>query len=160
MMDGRAERTPLAERVLRHFGLEDESRYCELIYQRHIPVERLKTTVPLVFEAWLEGDPAAVALIDSAADDYALTAHAMIARTENPAAEMVFGGGVFQQAPEQFWKRLERDIRARCPEATVKRPQLPPECGAAVMAAFSKGQDARAFFNRLAESLREGRRQP
>jgi N-acetylglucosamine kinase-like BadF-type ATPase len=160
MIDGRTPVTPLRDKVLAHFGIADASLYHELIYRGRIPNNRLLTTSPLLFEAWSEGDPVASKLVESALTDYALTGCTMLARTGNPDAEMAFGGGVLRAAPSRFWTLLEARIKTCCPRAVVKQPELPPEHGALVMAAFHEGQDVRSFFSRLSQSLEREQGRP
>jgi hypothetical protein len=40
-------------------------------------------------------------------------------------------------------------VAEECPGATVKRPALPPDLGAAVMACFHTGGDPAALFEKL-----------
>ena len=159
MIDGRTPTTALKEKVLRHFGIDDASRYHESIYRGLIHNDRLLTTAPLLFQAWSEGDPVATRLVESALADYTLTGCTMLGRTGNPAAEIAFGGGVIRQAPKRFWELLEQRIKARCPGAVVKQPELGPEHGALLMAAFHEHRDVRTFFERLRESLERERGQ-
>jgi N-acetylglucosamine kinase-like BadF-type ATPase len=136
MIDGRQEPTPLKERTLAQFAIADEAAYCEAVYRGTIQRERLKNTAPLVFEAWLAGDPEAAELVRRAVEDYALAAKAMVARIGCDDPDVVFGGGVILRGPDQFWALLAEKVRSHCPNARTKRPDLPPEIGAAIMAAY------------------------
>lgn len=136
MIDGRQDPTPLKDCTLARFAIADEAAYCEAVYRGTIQRDRLKNTAPLVFEAWLAGDPAAAQLVQRAVDDYALAARAMVALIGSDDADVVFGGGVILRGPGQFWDLLADKVRSHCPKARTKRPDLPPEIGAAIMAAY------------------------
>lgn len=149
MINGMAEPTPLKERILAHFGIEDEQDYCEAIYRRRVSAERRQGTPPLIFAAWLEGDPAAAGIVDGAIRDYALAANAMIAATGIPSPDVTFGGGVIAQAPDEFWRSLANAIQQTHPLVTVKPPGLAPELGGAVMAGYYVGLDPVQLFQQL-----------
>jgi N-acetylglucosamine kinase-like BadF-type ATPase len=154
MIHGRAIQTSLKDSVLKFFDVE-EDKYCEMVYRNKIPPEKTMNTVPLIFEAWQSGDPAASQLIHRAVDDYALAAKAMITKTGCPIPDVVFGGGVIARAPEEFWNLLAERIRSFYPDVAVKPPDLPPEFGAGVMAAYKAGYEPHAFFHKVREGIVE-----
>jgi len=150
MLNGMVAPTPLLDRVLTHFGVTAET-YCDAIFRRQIPREVLLSTPPLIYQAWMEGDPGATWLIECALDDYALATQAMIAASGDPEADAVFGGGVITIAPPEYWPALAARLRARCPRATAKPPDLPADIGAALMAAHHAGVSAPSLFPILLE---------
>lgn len=154
MLDGRAAPTPLLDAALAHYGVTADD-YAEALFRQCIPHERLRNTPPLIFAAWEDGDSAAEWLVERALDDYALVAKALIAHTGSDAAEIAFGGGVITQAPPRFWNDLAERVRARFPGVTVKSPDLPPEHGAAIMAAFAAGVEPVALFQSLRKKEKE-----
>jgi N-acetylglucosamine kinase-like BadF-type ATPase len=149
MINGMAEPTPLKERILAHFDIEDETGYCEAIYRGRVSEERRVSTPPLILAAWLEGDPAAASLVQRAIGDYALAGKAMIAATGSARPDVTFGGGVIAQAPNEFWRLLAQRVRESYPEVTVKPPDLLPEFGGAVMAGYHVGLDPVQLFQQL-----------
>ncbi len=149
MINGMAEPTPLKDKALAHFGIADEQEYCEAVYRQFIPSERTVNTPPLIFAAWLEGDPAATGLVEDAVRDYALAAGAMIEATGHRSPDVTLGGGVIAQAPEQFWRSLAEAIQESHPLVTVKPPDLAPEFGGAVMAGYHIGLDPAQLFQQL-----------
>lgn len=151
MIDGRAEPTPLKEKLLAHLGVPSEADYAEAVWRRKFPGKNERHTAPLVFEAWRAGDPAADMLLRRAADDYVLSAWAMLARIGCADARISFGGGVLARAPAQFWELLADGVHRRYPDVTVAPPELAPESGAAVMAAFRAGLDPVTFFRNVRE---------
>jgi len=148
MINGMAPATPLKDAALAAYGVGEE-RYCEAIYRGQIPDERLRGTVPLIFTAWQRGDEAAAALVQSAIADYALAARAMIQRTGSDRPAVALGGGQLQSAPEEFWRLLTARIHEHYPWISASAPLLPPEFGAALMAAFHAGGDPAVLFARL-----------
>ncbi len=155
MVKGMEEPTPLKDRVLAHFGVEDAGAYCEAVYRGLIPRSRRASTPPLIYQAWLEGDPAATDLVHKAADDYALAARAMIGKTGSSGPDATFGGGVIAAAPALFWALLAERVHAYHPDATVKPPDLPPEFGAAVMAGYHIGLNPVKLFQQLLANAQE-----
>jgi N-acetylglucosamine kinase-like BadF-type ATPase len=157
MINGMAEPTPLKEKILAHFGIEEQEQYCEAIYRGRVARERRRNTPPLIFSAWLEGDPAAADLVTGAIADYARAAKAMIAATGSQSPDVTFGGGVIAQAPEQFWRSLATAVQEMYPRVAVKPPDLPPEFGGAVMAGHQVGLDPAQLFRGLRVGLQNAR---
>ncbi len=153
MIDGRVQPTPLKEKVLAWFDVR-EGDYCESIFRGWVKRERIATTPPLIFDAWASGDDddAADTLIQRAAADYALAATAMLARVGSDDADVIFGGGVIEQAPEAFWKLLSARVREHLPNARTRPPDLPPEYGAAIMAGYLGGCDPRGLFEKVLQN--------
>jgi N-acetylglucosamine kinase-like BadF-type ATPase len=154
MLDGRAEPTPLLDTALAHYGVTADT-YAEALFRQWIPSDKLRGTAPLIFAAWQNGDPAGESLVQCALEDYAITAKALVRHTGSDAAEIAFGGGVLRQAPQAFWEILAERVQRRYPHATVKSPDLPPEYGAAIMAAFHAGIPPVPLFTTLKEAICE-----
>ncbi len=158
MIDGRAKATPLKEKVLAYLGIFSDTSYREKIYRQLIPREQIKSTLPLIFDAWLAGDPAIAPLMERAIDDYILTIKTMITRTNSDTPDVIFGGGVMTKAPKKFMNILVEHIRKSYPGVTVKLPDLPPEIGAAILAAFKVGYEPVAFFHKVLKAYHKIRR--
>ncbi|MEK7476553.1 MAG: BadF/BadG/BcrA/BcrD ATPase family protein [Candidatus Coatesbacteria bacterium] len=133
MLDGRAERTALADRVLGYFRVPAR-RWPEAVFRGALPWSRQKLIPTLIWRAYLAGDRGALWLARRAAADYAAAACAMIRKTGSPRAFVGLGGGVINGAPERFRRLVARLVHERFPRAPVGRPARPPEIGAAVMA--------------------------
>jgi len=155
MILGMAEATPLKEKALAHFGITDEGKYAEAVFRHLIPRDRILSTPPLIYQAWLNGDPAAAALVERAADDYVLAAKAMMAVTDSASADATFGGGVIACAPSEFWPLLTERVHRRYPTAAVKPPDLPAEYGAAIMAGYHTAVDPAWLFGQLRHARKE-----
>ena len=145
MIDGRCPPSPLKDHLLRHWHVEHAEQFSEMVYRGMIPWQRLWSSVPTVFQCWLAGDVAAAGLVRKAAEDYARMAQAILDRIGS-GAELALGGGVLQQAPPRFWHLLEAELRRFASGATLRKPALSPEEGAAVLACHNAGADARKLF--------------
>ena len=146
MIDGRCPPGPLMDHLLRHWHVEHAEQFSEMVFRGMIPWQRLWSSVPTVFQCWLAGDAAADKLVRKAAEDYARMGQAILARIGGEGAELALGGGVLQQAPPRFWHLLEAELRRFASGATLRKPALSPEEGAAVMACHYAGADARKLF--------------
>ena len=155
MLDGRLQRTGLADKVLSHLELT-AGNFAEAVFRRNIPWPRLAGISRVIFEAYEAGDGGAELLVGRAIDDYAQTAAAMVRRTGRDDATASFGGGTIAPAGEKFWQHLAERVAALAPKAKVIRPLLPPEYGAAIMAAFHAGQDAAAFYEKALAAAKAG----
>jgi N-acetylglucosamine kinase-like BadF-type ATPase len=146
MIDGRRPAAPFKDRLLRHFGVADEKSFAELAYRDRLPRAAGLTVADMIFQAWQDGDATAAELVGRALDDYAVTVSTMLALTGQPAPDAILGGGVLRGAPERFWDELRALIRRSFPGSAVKPPDLPPEHGAAIMAAHAEGLGAPTYF--------------
>jgi N-acetylglucosamine kinase-like BadF-type ATPase len=148
MILGMTPATPLEEATLAAYGVKERD-YCEAIYRHRIPAERLRNTVPMIFEAWQRGDPAAAELVEAAIAEDAVAARAMIAKTGRDCPAVTLGGGQLRTAPPEFWRLLTAKLREHYPQVVASGPRLAPEFGAALMAAFQVGTDPAALFDAL-----------
>jgi len=148
MIDGRAAVTSLKDRLLACLGQPADSHFAEIVYRCQITPAQAKGLLQAVFAAGEAGDSAAVKLITRAADDYVCTVDAMIRKAGHTAPEVVFGGGRFLAAPRSFWRRLTEAIERNWPGAVIKRPELSPAVGAAIMAAYADGCPPVRFFKK------------
>jgi len=145
MIDGRAEPTPLKDKVIEYLGLESEHAYVQALCRRTLPRDKMSHIVPLILDCWRSGDAGACRLVEAAVDDYALAAKAMIEKTGQASPHVVFGGGMIDQSGEQFRSLLAERIKGFNRDVLVKRPDLPPEYGAAIMAAFRTGYEPQDY---------------
>jgi N-acetylglucosamine kinase-like BadF-type ATPase len=146
MIDGRAAVSPLKAAILSVLGNPDDNEYEEIVYRKKITPVQLAGLLPAIFGVAGEGDPATVALIERAIADYVCTAGALMRKTGSARPDVVFGGGRLLSAPDWFWGRLADGVHKECPGAAVKRPELSPALGAAIMAAHAGGCPPARFF--------------
>ena len=149
MLDGRLQRTGLADRILAHLGV-GAAGYGEALYRQAGVRARVLTAAPVVAAAWLDGDPGAAAMIEKTIADLVLLVQAIATRLGPGDFICALGGGTLRSLPDAFQQEAAEAI-ARCvPGATVAAPRLAPELGAAVMACHLAGQDAAALYAELA----------
>jgi N-acetylglucosamine kinase-like BadF-type ATPase len=138
MSDGRSPRTPLYERVRRHFSLNDDLDLCARIYGKSVAQRsQFAHLARLVAESATAGDAAARALFERAASELADLVHAVRDQLNvAPEAELPAScsGGLFDlrdllRAP--FEAALARGAR----RYRFLAPRLPPDVGAALHAA-------------------------
>jgi glucosamine-6-phosphate deaminase len=151
MLDGRLPETPLLAAALGHYGMTDREAFPDLLYRGRIPWSARMSVVPLIAAAWEAGDPVATQLVERAADDYALTARILLAKTGVPNATVALGGGVFRMAGSAFRELVSGRIRTANPMADIIEPRLPPENGALLMAAHLVGRAKGPLFSALSK---------
>lgn len=151
MIDGRAPATELRDLVLAHCGVE--ARDFAAWFFREPAAKAHRTSIaPVVFGAWRQGDAAATQIVEHAVADYVLTAQAMTTGMQGPF-EIAFGGGVINQGGDALQDLIKTRLAAACPQAVQVSVALPPENGAAVLAAFQVGLPPRPLFTTLAATL-------
>lgn len=151
MIDGRAPATGLRDLVLAHCGVKAPD-FAAWFFREPAAKARRASIAPVVFGAWREGDVAATQIVEQAVADYVLTAQAMTATMQGPF-EIAFGGGVINQGGPALQDLLRTRLAAACPNAVQVPVALPPEDGAAVLAAFQVGLPPRPLFDALAQTL-------
>lgn len=155
MIDGRAAPTALRDRVLAHCGV-DAQDFAAWFFREPEAKARRAAIAPVVFGAWRDGDAAAREIVDRAVADYILTAQAMTAGMGD-GFEIAFGGGVINQGGAALQALLRERLARTCPGAVQVPIALPPEDGAAVLAAFQMGLPPRPLFANLARALETAR---
>ena len=133
--DGRGPKTSLERLVPAHFGLSSPPALTRAMYEGRIRMARLAELPPLVFEAAVDGDAGARAIVERLAEELATMAAALVRRlrmtTLDP--EIVLAGGVFKTHDQSFFDSLDRRIRAVVPKARLVRLTAPPVAGAAIL---------------------------
>jgi N-acetylglucosamine kinase-like BadF-type ATPase len=151
MLDGRAARSGLADRMLAHCAVA-EADFAAWAYRSPQAADKRLQAGKVVFEAWRDGDPAAAAMVDAAAGDYAVLTRAMGARLGPGAFAAAFGGGLIAEGGAAFTALIRAALARTCPDAELAAIALAPEAGGALMAAHRLGWDAARLF----EALRGG----
>ena len=62
---------------------------------------------------------------------------------------VILGGGVINNAPALLKKLIREKVTQRYPKARVVSAKLPPSVGAALMASYNDGQNARQLFSKV-----------
>jgi N-acetylglucosamine kinase-like BadF-type ATPase len=149
MIDGRAERTGLADRMLAHCGVTADA-FAEWAFRRPLDARRVRATcAQVVFDAWSDGDSAAGTLVGRAARDYVITARTIGDRLGRGSFAVGFGGGVILQGGARFIQTLGEVLAELCPRARLTDVALPPEAGALILAVHRTGGDVPATFEFL-----------
>ena len=133
--DGRGRHTALEALVPGHFGLPGPSSVVEAIYLGRLNAHRLVELAPVVFAAARRRDRMARTILDRVADEVVSFAVATIKRLglASSDVEVILGGGVFRAEDTQFYARIKRGIRAIAPRAVMRRLDVPPVAGAALL---------------------------
>jgi len=143
MIDGREKATPLKRLALKHYGV-DGKNFCRAIYEKRVPQALLRSTPPLVFQAWQRGDTGATKLVDGLAEDMALAAKVMRQKCGRGPVATALGGGVLSRGSGALLKLVAKKLKA-----PVISPALAPELGALVMSAHAAGLQPRNYFRSL-----------
>jgi N-acetylglucosamine kinase-like BadF-type ATPase len=130
--DGRGPETSLYERICRRVGAGSPQDLADWFYAQDRPRTGVAELAGLVEEAADEGDHAAAALLDQAADHLARAARAVARRLTFPEPyPLVLAGGTFRACPS-LQPRLEACLEL--PRARVERLAVEPALGAVTLA--------------------------
>jgi N-acetylglucosamine kinase-like BadF-type ATPase len=130
--DGRGPETSLYERICRRVGAGSPQDLADWFYAQDRPRTGVAELAGLVEEAAGEGDQAAAALLDQAADHLARAARAVAGRLTFPEPyPLVLAGGTFRACPS-LQPRLEACLEL--PRARVERLAVEPARGAVTLA--------------------------
>jgi N-acetylglucosamine kinase-like BadF-type ATPase len=132
--DGRGPRTALETEVPGHFGLGTPMEVAEAMHLDGLDRQRIGELAPLVLSAAKRDDVAtgiaerlvseALAFVRVTLDQLALTAE---------PADVVLGGGLFQNDGGWLVERIAERLATLAPEATVSLVDAPPVVGAALL---------------------------
>jgi N-acetylglucosamine kinase-like BadF-type ATPase len=142
MSDGRSPRGALYEQVRRHFALGSDLDLCAAVYGQAIAQRsQLAQLSRLVIAAAVDGDPAALGLLQSAVRELVDIVDAVREQLRIPADVPIpvsASGGMFQPG-NGLSERLELELQRRCARYRFVAAALPPEVGAAIQAARLDG---------------------
>jgi len=143
--DGRGPHTSLERLVPAHFGLRSVTAVLEGIQTGRVgeyPTELAR----VVFAAAGDGDAVARGLVDRQADELAAMVVSAVRRLHlsRHDVDVVLGGGIFASGDRRFLDRVADGIRAVAPLARVRRLDVPPLVGAALLAGDRLGIEAAA----------------
>lgn len=132
-VDGRGPRTVLSSKFAKHLGLEMPAGLLAWVQDENTTFrDRIATILPLLQEAFEEGDKGAYEVVDEAAEHLARSARVVANQLMLPSTfPVVLAGGAFRGCPslvERFTERLE------LPRARVVRLDAEPATGAVRLA--------------------------
>jgi N-acetylglucosamine kinase-like BadF-type ATPase len=131
-VDGRGPETSLFERICRRVGVETPQEVADWFYSKQMPRTSVAELAGVVEEAAADGDAAAAALLDQAADHLARAARAVRRRLAFPGSHpLVLAGGTFRACPSLV-PRLGSLLDL--PGARLERLTVEPAQGAVTLA--------------------------
>jgi N-acetylglucosamine kinase len=133
--DGRAPATILIERLMSAAGAASLEDLANRIYLERWTVGQVAALAPAVLAAADEGDAAALEIVKGAASELAAAARAVITnlKLEEQAFDVALSGGIFKGNPT-LARRVEQEVKAVAPGASILLPQHEPAYGAALVA--------------------------
>ncbi|MBC7099413.1 ATPase [Candidatus Bipolaricaulota bacterium] len=140
--DGRGRPTLLSELLLSALGLPSAEELISALYMGQLgrpgglPEERLLELVPLVFEAAAQGDEVAQGLLVRLGEEAGRAAAAVIRHLglEKTDVEVILAGGLLRGKSPLLFDTAVQTIHRTAPKALVKRLEVEPVVGAALLA--------------------------
>ena len=130
--DGAAPMTTLQNAVLEHFQSDDWNALVAVVYAPDFRRERIAALVPRVLDAAQNGDAVAQQLLETAGQNLAHTAIAVL--TKLGVHRIAPTGGLLENA-DVVRRALEETLRRQIPQVELVRPQFEAVVGAAILAA-------------------------
>lgn len=152
VLDGRAPASILPVLLMDYFGVTDSQLLIKKLRRFHFPKKKVAGVLPVLCEAVAQNDKVSIALVKTAAKEYAKDVNIMIQKIGGEPAEAALGGGVLQNGPELLLTLIQKDVHKQFPKVDVHKPIFSPAIGAAIMAASNCGQDPAKIYQRLLSS--------
>ena len=149
--------TALQGVVERHFEIETIRRIPRVVYQAGFSRERISLLAPKVAATAREGDPAALNIIKTAAEELALTGLGVIRQLfeAGDPVDVYLTGGVFD-AGDLLLDPFRAALHIGWPTAEPRTPRFPPAVGCLILAARTAGITIDdVWLNTVAASLAE-----
>ena len=153
--DGIQAPTLLTKKFVERSGLADVEELFRAAYRRTLPTDALEPKAKLVFDAALEGDSAARAILREGGAYLAAMVNAVAAklRMDSDRFEVIMAGSVFKGESPELIDALKDGIRDQCPDAECRWPAFEPVVGALLMAFEEAGSLSEAVYKGLEASL-------
>jgi N-acetylglucosamine kinase-like BadF-type ATPase len=154
--DGRGERTLLTQAISGRLGLAEMNELMSRLYFAEMSRTEIAALAPLVFEAAAQGDAVARRLIRCGCQAMAECALAVARKLgmEAEPSELAITGGL-TNAGEALLAPFRAAVAERLPACQVKRSELTPATGAALLALERAGRKLEAGL--IAEVNRTGK---
>ncbi len=151
--DGRGPETSMAEEAPGFFGLDSLEELAGLVYSKPLTKGEIAAFAKATGKAAAAGDPVAIDLYKTAADDLAAHVDAVMRKTDL-AGRFQIGlvGSAFRAGPVFVDPLIER-IRGFAPEAEVSMVEMAPVGGSLLLAARAAGLDPEAVRHSLEPAL-------
>jgi glucosamine kinase len=153
--DLRGEPTALLPIVVEHFGVETIRDITRVVYRAGFHREQISLLSPKVAAAGRDGDAAAIAILNYAGEELALTGLGVIRQlfSADESVDVFMTGGVFS-AGEHVLGPFRAALSRGWPEAEAREPRFPPAVGGLILAAKSLGIETDgAWLDAVAASL-------
>ncbi len=138
MLDGRLEKSVLADLVLKHIGAGDKEELSYIIYNRGFSVDYIASLAPIVAEACSLGDHTACNILYRAGYELAKAVKAVATRTRLRGGYGVYyTGGVFSIGTVK--SSFEKHVRELVNGVSVEMIKYRPVVGSLVIAAIRAG---------------------
>jgi N-acetylglucosamine kinase-like BadF-type ATPase len=151
--DGRLPGSILFESVRAHLGLRETRELMHRMYVVGMSRPEIAQMAPLVIEAALQGDLAALDLIRQGAQEMAACVEAVARKVglDRAPCELTQVGGLVN-AGEVYLHPVREAVRQRLPACQFSLPELPPVLGASLLALQQRGVPVEW---RVLESIRQ-----
>jgi N-acetylglucosamine kinase-like BadF-type ATPase len=132
--DGRGPKTALEKEVPGHFGLQTPVEVAEAIHLDGLDRQRIGELAPLVLGA-ARGDDVAAGIAERLVSEAIAFLRVTLQRLDltGEAADVVLGGGLFQNDGGWLVERVAERLAAVAPRAAVRLVDAPPVVGAALL---------------------------
>lgn len=153
--DGIEAPTLLTQKFVERSGLADVDELFRAIYRHTLSYDGLEPMARLVFEAALEGDSPAHAILERGGRYLAAMVNAVASNLamQGDAFEVITAGSVFKGEAPDLIEAMTMEIRNQCPRAECVPPAYEPVVGALMMAYEEAGALTGEVYEGLQESL-------
>lgn len=160
--DGRGDPTQLQEALLTHLNTPDMESIAEMIVEGRLSHEDIAALAPLVFRVSEQGDPIARSIIRAQGEELGTAALAILRRLNllDKDCDVALGGRVFYGEGRLLMETITQLIRAAAPSVSIKRLDVAPVIGAALLAADCHQAVDDSFIATLKKTLPDTLRLP
>lgn len=132
--DGRGEKTILTKLILEKLNLNEAGNLLRWVYQKEVPVSKIASLAPLVFEAYKVGDRVVQELVRTLISEMVLNVKTVAHQVGLVGEEFEIGlvGGIFKE--KQVFEILDKEIKIVMPKAKLVLPKVEPATAAAILA--------------------------
>ena len=134
--DGRAKKTILTNKIVSHFGISRLDEALQEVYGKEFDKAKIASLSVLVGAAAEEGDEAAVSIENAAADDLALMAKTLVAKSGLAENLIVLSGSILLHNAN-IQSRFRQSVLSDYPGIKIAAADTQPEWGAVYLAAMN-----------------------
>jgi N-acetylglucosamine kinase-like BadF-type ATPase len=134
--DGTGTQTSISDLLLDTWNLRHYRELVDAVYSAPHPVHKAASACPLVCQASLLGDEAAIGICRGAGASLARQMNALL--TRHPARDITVGGSAWKGSPYMY-DTFRRDILAVHPGVSITRPMFEPVMGGLFFEANRRG---------------------